>query len=268
MDAYFNHCHRKEISAFLSEYLKSLSSPIDSHLEDHILASQFYKIMGEGVPIGYCAIYKDYLLTQFYLQPTFFKFSQPIFKNILKRFPVKSAYVPTCDEFFLSHALDTDFTLEKQAYFFQDNPALDVSSKIYSQGIFRLATDADIQPILAISGDFFDSLTERIREQQIFVFEENHTLLGAGIIENGKLLTQHASIGMFTHEQHRQKGVGRSLTMYLKKACYERGFIPIAGCWYHNHHSKKTLESAGMLTKTRLLKFNFTMIFQSSIDRL
>ena len=30
--------------------------------------------------------------------------------------------------------------------------------------------------------------------------------------------------------------------------------MAIAGCWYYNHTSKKTLEKAGMLTQTRLLK--------------
>jgi hypothetical protein len=37
--------------------------------------------------------------------------------------------------------------------------------------------------------------------------------------------------------------------------CAQQGRRPIAGCWYYNHLSKKTLEKAGLFSQTRLLKF-------------
>ena len=36
--------------------------------------------------------------------------------------------------------------------------------------------------------------------------------------------------------------------------CRASGLTPIAGCYYYNHNSKKTLEKAGMYSKTRLFK--------------
>lgn len=62
---------------------------------------------------------------------------------------------------------------------------------------------------------------------------------------------------MITIEEKRRKGVGRSIQLHLGDICIERGGIPISGCWYFNHLSKKTITSAGRYTKTRLLNISF-----------
>ena len=43
----------------------------------------------------------------------------------------------------------------------------------------------------------------------------------------------------------------------LRRECERQGVRPIAGCWYYNHRSKRTLERAGMYAPTRLLKVEF-----------
>jgi GNAT superfamily N-acetyltransferase len=211
------------------------------------------------------ALHEQKLLTQFYVEKPFLAQGQRIFQQLLQRFRPEAAFVPTCDELFLSHTLDQEAGVNKQAYFFQDCREIQVDHKLYQPGQFRLATPADRLEIEKISGDFFDHLAERITRDEIFVFREKDVLLGAGIAVKGKLLKHVASIGMFTHEQHRQKGVGRSLIIHLKKWCYENGFLPIAGCWYYNFNSKRTLESAGMVTRTRLLKINFAVAPDNSL---
>lgn len=62
---------------------------------------------------------------------------------------------------------------------------------------------------------------------------------------------------MFTSVVYRKKGIGKAIITKLKRLCYENGEIPICGCWYYNNNSKKTLESCGFVTKTRLLKIKF-----------
>jgi hypothetical protein len=57
--------------------------------------------------------------------------------------------------------------------------------------------------------------------------------------------------------KNRCKGVGRSIQMHLADITRENGYIPISGCWYYNHNSKKTIESAGRYSKTRLLNVTF-----------
>jgi GNAT superfamily N-acetyltransferase len=258
MNYQFEASQLEAISELVQQYLKTLASPIDSFLEDHILGSQFYTIVGRGKRLGYLALHEQKLLTQFYIEPAYLNQGQAIFRQFRSQFKPEAAFVPTCDELFLSHALDEETVLKKQAYFFQDCREIEVEAKIYRPGQFRPASEGDKAEIETISGDFFDRLAERIAHKEIFVFREEETLLGVGIVEKGRLLCQCASIGMFTHEQHRQQGVGRSIIIHLKRWCYTNGFVPVAGCWYYNYNSKKTLESAGMVTRTRLLRLEFT----------
>lgn len=256
MDYQFEATSWGAITGLVQDYVDTLSSPIDSFLEEYILGSEFYTISAGGQRVGYLALHEQKLLTQFYIEQKFIAHGQSIFRQILHQFRPEAAFVPTCDESFLSHALDQEAGIEKQGYFFQDCREIPVEHKLYQAGHFRLATTADQAEIQQISGDFFHRLAEWIAARQLFVFTGQDTLLGAGIVEQSKLLKGYASIGMFTNELYRQKGIGRSIIIQLKKWCYDHGLVPIAGCWYHNFNSKRTLESAGMVTQTRLLKIN------------
>ncbi len=246
----------EKLTPFVEGYKQSLSSPIDSFLEDHILGSEFYLLEFDGKEAGYTAIFKSDLLTQFYMREGALRHAQPAFKQALASFPIKSAFVPTCDELFLSLAMDFHKKVEMQAYFFMDDRMTKVAPP-YAKGKLELATVRDHDDILKMSGDFFDKLDERIRNKQIFTFRDGKDLLGAGIIEMGKMLKQYGSIGMIVNEKFRMMGIGTSIIVHLKAWCYDRGIIPISGCWYQNTNSKKTLERAGMFTKTRLLNVKF-----------
>ena len=81
--------------------------------------------------------------------------------------------------------------------------------------------------------------------------------MGIGIIEWGRLLPETASIGMFTVEAFRKQGVGRAILRHLKTHCLAHDRAPVAGCWAGNHASKRTLQAAGMVTKTRLFRVTF-----------
>lgn len=89
------------------------------------------------------------------------------------------------------------------------------------------------------------------------MLRENDEFLGVGVIVNNVIVKNCKGTGMFTNEKYRQKGVGRSIILPLKDICHAAGVTPIPGCWYYNHNSKRTLESAGYVTKTRLLNVEF-----------
>ena len=258
MNYTFKPTKLENIAELVQEYVETLASPIDSFLEYHILNSQAYVISSIGAEnVGYFALYDKKLLTQFYLRPNFLKDGQHIFKEILSQFKAEVAFIPTCDELFLSYALDGETAISKQAYFFQDNREIEPSHTEHGNGDLRLATLADIVDIRQISGNYFDPLEESIVRNELFVLREADMLLGVGVIEKGHLLKGYSSVGMFTSEQFRRRGIGTSIILRLKQWCYEHGQIPIAGCNYHNINSKKTLERAGMISKTRLLKIQF-----------
>jgi GNAT superfamily N-acetyltransferase len=251
----FKPCKQEEIQDLIQDYVSMLQSPFDAFLEEHILNSTFYLIEKTGETVGYYAIFKEDLLTQFSLKKSMYSNSQEVFTQVLANHPISSIFVPTSDEFFLSTVLDQDFKLTKQAYFFQDSQIPVPEEKLFGSGFLRRAEQSDVERIIAISQDFFDRLDERIEDNEIFVFTKENFLLGVGIIEKSKMQQGYASVGMFVNEEFRQQGIGRTIIYHLKEWCYQNQLRPICGCWYYNTHSKLTLESAGMVSKTRLLNF-------------
>jgi GNAT superfamily N-acetyltransferase len=248
-------CKQEEITELIQEYVSMLQSPIDSFLEEHISNSTFYIINDNEEAVGYYAIFKEELLTQFFLKVSMYRKSHDVFKQVLASHPISSIFVPTSDEFLLSTVLDQDFEMSKQAYFFQDSKIPVPEEKLFESGQLRKAVQSDVEHIIDVSQDFFDRLPERIEDGEIFVFMKENLLLGVGIIEKSRLQSRYASVRMFVNEEFRQQGIGRTIIHHLKEWCYQNQLIPICGCWYYNTNSKLTLESAGMVSKTRLLKF-------------
>ncbi len=244
------------LKPMLAHYLAQLSAPIDSFLEDHILASNHYEISLNGHIAGYCAVHKTSLLTQYYLRTEWRQYGQVVFQQLKKLEAVQAAFVPTADEFFLAHALDEYKQLDKQAYFFQtpkDQTGLAVDPSL----VGRLAQPSDTAFIKETAGDFFDEVESNIAKEQIYLITKDQTCVGFGVLVKSELQPTWASIGMYTRPEFRNQGIGRNIIKYLINECRRQQRQAIAGCWYYNHLSKKTLESAGMYTQTRLLKVSY-----------
>ncbi|MEM5632484.1 hypothetical protein AAHH69_28195 [Bacillus toyonensis] len=100
MGFYFKECKQSDIGELIQRYVSTLSSPIDSVLEEHILNSVFYTINYNSEVAGYYAIHSNQSLTQFYLDLSYYNESQEIFNNVLSEYSIQSILVPTCDELF------------------------------------------------------------------------------------------------------------------------------------------------------------------------
>lgn len=251
-----------ENNEFFTQYVNGLSARYDEFLESHILESKIYLIFIKGVHSGYFGIYDNTLLTQFFIPTRAFKHAQVVFSNVLKIYGIKNAYVPTCDETFLSLCLDKHCQVNLQAYFFEESHE-PVRSAEYPREMLNLATLSDLEEIRKITGDFIDKHKERIETKQLYILREKGAFLGLGIIVDNVIMKNCKGTGMFTNEKYRKKGIGRSIILHLKNICYENAIIPLAGCWYYNHNSKRTLESAGYISKTRLLRIDFDGEHQS-----
>jgi GNAT superfamily N-acetyltransferase len=249
-------CSANEISHLIQEYIHTLSAPVDSFLEEHIMASDFYVVVSETKTVGYYAIHNNQLLTQFFVSRPYQRHAQEIFNEVLRNHSVTFLYVPTCDELFMSLALDKDFKITKQAYFFQDSKVEILENDQLREDILCTAKINALQEIKHVCGDFLDEYDRRIQNGEIFTYRRGATLLGIGVLEESKIVHGWASIGMYTNEHYRKQGIGRNIILKLKKWCYNRDLTPISGCWYYNQPSKLTLESAGMVTRTRLLKMD------------
>ncbi len=249
-------CKRSDVESF-DAYLASFTSPIDSFLEDHLLESTFRSIVSEGSEIGSFAIHNDSLLTQFHIVGEARRYGQEALADILEQHKPKAALVPTCDEFFLSHALDKHAELHKQAFFFVDGGQqlkADLTDPILE---YRPAEPSDIPALNAIDNSILDDPEESIRKHEAHVGHLGDALAAIGLIVPSRLWSNQASIGMLTHESQRRKGIGTQTVLYLRQVCRESGIAPVAGCGYGNTNSRMTLQAAGMVTVTRLLRLMF-----------
>jgi hypothetical protein len=229
MDHHFIPVPFDDIRDDVRRHLATLPGTIDSFLEDHILASAHYRIAVAGESAGFASIHQERLITQFALAEPYRRYGQPIFGQLRKSEQVQSAFVPTCDEYYLAHALDDYRQLNKQAYFFA---TIEVAAQSREPNAFSLrqVVPEDAPLILQHSGDFFDQLERRIDANELFITLRDGDPVGFGIAARSSLYADVASIGMFTLERHRRAGVGTATIALLSEECQRQGLRPIAGC--------------------------------------
>jgi RimJ/RimL family protein N-acetyltransferase len=256
MDTHFTPVAFPEVRQTTRQHLRELPSPIDSFLEDHILASNFYRIVVAGEPAGFASIYEERLITQFALSEPYRRYGQALFWELRQMEQVRSVFVATCDEFFLAHALDDYQQLAKQAYFFA-MPLQAGEAVVTIRYSMRPASLEDADFVRQESGDFFEHLERHIADGELFVTLHGEEPVGFGILVKSTLYEDVASIGMYTIERFRQTGVGTATIRMLIAECRQRSLRPVAGCWYYNHRSRRTLQRAGMYAATRLLKIDY-----------
>jgi GNAT superfamily N-acetyltransferase len=256
MESHFAPVAFAEVREATRQHLRALPSAIDSFLEDHILASNHYRIVVAGETAGFASIHEERLITQFALAEPYRRCGQALFGELRRMEQVRSAFVPTCDEFFLAHALDDYRQLAKQAYFFAapSDVGEAAASDRYSM---RPAAIDDANFVRQESGDFFEHLERHIAAGELFVTLRDEEPVGFGILVKSMLYEDVASIGMYTIERLRRVGVGTATIAMLIAECRRRSLRPVAGCWYYNHRSRQTLQRAGMYSATRLLKVDY-----------
>ena len=126
----------------------------------------------------------------------------------------------------------------------------------------RLADVEKDSEILILSGDFLDDGIRKIKNGaddyfKIYIAEYEGEVIGFGMIEYGRIIKDIASNGMYVCEEHRCMGFAANILRQLKQIVEDNGCRAFSGCWYYNHNSKKSMESAGAYSKTRLLRFYF-----------
>jgi RimJ/RimL family protein N-acetyltransferase len=204
---------------------------------------------------GFASIHAGHTITQFALEPAYQHFGQGMFRALKRLENVNAAFVPTCDEFYLSHAIDEFRQLSKQAYLFEAQRAAALPDA--QRWSSRAANAADEDFVQRQAGEFFGDTSPRIEAGEIFLTQRDGAYVGFGILERSQFRGAAASIGMFTIERFRRSGVGTATIALLMEECSRLGLRPVAGCWYQNHASKRTLERAGMTSRTRLLRVEY-----------
>lgn len=254
-------CPWNAIADAVRNHYRKAQITVDSYWEKHVLGSQHYRIERDGVPIGFFAIHGEHMLTLFHVIPEHADQAQVLFERIKRYEQVTNAFIPTGDEFFLSHAIDNFSRLEKQAYFsiYTDKAVRNGKRKHLSMK--RARTEEDVA-LFDLTGDFFDNdeatkILIGTDDLEVYLVYDDGVHVGFGVVEYGLILPENASIGMFVFEEHRQKGYAASILKTLQEMMEDKNKTVLSGCWYYNHNSKKSMESAGAYSKTRLLRFYF-----------
>lgn len=255
IDIRFIEADIESCSTFIEEYKQHISIPYDDFLEDIIIASQFSLIDIASQTCGFLGITNSHL-TILYIDDIYFSQGIRIFEKIKNTFELKDAFIPTTDIAALSIILENYQEIKIQALHFSDT-ARSVRPAEFGKEYFRLATLADLDEIQGFAEDFLDNYEDVIEKKALYVLEKEKELLGIGIVVRNKIMENCMSIGVLTKASKRKLGVGRSIILHLKRIVYEMGLTPVAGCWYYNAESRLTLESAGYITKSKLLRVIF-----------
>jgi GNAT superfamily N-acetyltransferase len=241
--------------AYLDDYVVGIAIPYDDFLEEHIFQSTIYSIRYDGEHIGFCGV-GEQRVNIFFIKHDWFRVANKVFADLKTRFTIHEAFVPTTDLGFLSVALEQFSSIEIQALHFTETDAI-VRAPEFHRERLRLAVEADLAAVEQLAGDFLDRYAERISRQQIYLLEEDREPIGLGVLVENHLMPNCIGTGMFTREDQRGRGIGRSIIIHLRAIAHELGKTPVPGCWYHNTNSRRTLESAGYISKSKLLRFKF-----------
>lgn len=252
-----------EVMSLLRDYVGSISSVIDDFYEEQILCAKLFQIEIESECGGCFAVQTnekgEHILSGFYLKEKFYGLSQPIFHKIIKEYQIQMAMVVTGDELFMSLCMDVQEKVEPHAYFFDGTIKHAVKEAEYDRSWMSELVPEDLIKYRTLTESFFGEVTdEMLEKKENYYFKlkdpaSNSDPLGYGYIGVLRIRTGYGACGMITVPIERRHGVGRSIQMHLGNICREKGLIPVSGCWYYNHLSKKTIESAGRYTKTRYL---------------
>lgn len=260
MNIAFHKCTFEAVRKRFDLYLSTLTNVVDDYWEEHILNAQLYKIYADETEIGGFAVFNEEKLTWFHMDAVFLFKAQEIFKRILSEYKIQTAYAATCDELMLSLCMDYHKSIEKQAYFFDGSICHKVAPPEYERECIAQVLPEEIGDVNEKTDNFFHDVTPesmRAGAHKIYRLRDCGEDLGYGVLVPMKTIPQYWGCGMVTVEEYRRKGVGRSIQIHLAELCREMGKIPVSGCWYQNHLSKKTIESAGRYSKTRLLNVHF-----------
>lgn len=246
-----------EVIGELTNHFSKLPSKVDSFYEDHLMESDFYRLLADGKPAGVVAVHNESMIIMFLVVKEFKRYGQELFYEAKRLCQITCAFVPTCDEFYLSISLEASKRMEFQAYFFKETENIVTFSDEESIFSFEKATKEDIDQIVKDTDGFFDPLESHIENGRVYKGIVDGISVSYGIIEKSRIFDNVASIGMIVVDSQRQKGYGALTLKSLRKICHENNITPIAGCWYYNHLSKKTLQNAGFYSDTRMLKIHF-----------
>lgn len=260
----FEKADLNAIQTQFNAYLASLTGPVDDFWEDHVCQGRLHAICRNGKTVGFFGVIpgNEPRLTSFFVDDTVStRDSEEIFERVLREFGVTHAFVVTCDELFLSLCMTCQKKVEIQAYFFDVDNTANVRPAEFGSDCIKRVTAQELPEVHVLTDHFFanDFAPEDIERGTIELYRavKNGETLGFGVMIPDKLTPHFLPCGEIVLEAHREKGVARSLQLFMHQRCRELGKTHIGGCWFGNKPSRNTFDSMGLYSHTRLLNIHF-----------
>ncbi len=244
----------------LRAFLAEQAAPVDSYVEDHLLQARHFALRRDGARIGSAAVHGEEMLVHFTLVPHAAIDGRTLFAELVTTLDIADVMVATSDEWLLASALDRHSALRIQGTLFRDAGRASTPAARDAGLVLSSAQDDDLPAIRAMIGAFMSEpeLRDLHAKDGLFVGRLGDEMVSLGVIEAPRLLPPYASIGIFVHESRRRQGLAVDTLAGLKRICYRTGWQPVAGCAYGNTGSWRSVERAGMVAGTRLLRITLT----------
>lgn len=240
----------QSLQSLIRSHISALTYPFDSWMEDCLFNSSLYTLRLDEYDAGYAAVCEG-VLNFFYTGREYAASAPELLSRVIDELNIKRVQVMTQDAPLCALIAEWEYTKEISACQFTD--VRTARNNGLMEAVFRTANTADIPEIRQISGGFFDesdnnfsSLEQRVEAGILFVLYEANKLVGCGIAEKSRLIPGVVSIGMFVAKEHRRRGAAIRILTELKSWATRQGLTPVAGCWYYNTLSRRSLEASGM----------------------
>lgn len=252
----------EDIKNLYEDYLLELGYRNDGFHNSMLFEGEGYGIYIKSKCIGFCSIGESWskgrILRGFYIIPIERKKSIEIFNEVLETLKVESVLVVSNDAHYIGLAFEKMNSLKKtfdmQGFnFVYGKPE---NEPEYNINEIREVGQAEYELMNKCTENQWDGCFENEKFKFYKIIKNNETL-GYGSI--GKMINnkKNVDIGNYTLPKHRGKGVGRSMIINLSKIAISKKLIPVAGCWYENKESMRTLISAGFIPENRIFYIRF-----------
>ena len=260
----FSEATSDEIAGLKSEYLSTLSAPLDGMWEAFADMATKWLFLLEGEPVGYAAVNGNRQILQFFLRKKFE--ARELFIQLIKEQDVTGAIVPTCDPSTVALALDQQKSVSVNAimYHMQNMSALE-PAKFPVGSDFQLVTGGALDQAVEFAhktlgaseewlSGYFGNLVDR---EELFSLQSNGELIATGECRVSDCQKGIADVGMVVGKSHRRSGIATNVLRALSHHARSKGLRPICSTETNNLGAQKAISRAGFISQHRILEITF-----------
>lgn len=244
----FTNVKKSEIAVYINGHYDTLLAPMDDMWEGSIIAnSDFYRI-DEEETIGFFAINRENILTQFYITDLNF---EGVFSKIIKNFHISQAFVSSYDPVFRAVSDKYKLASTVNSLLYHQVKQVDIEPAFDGLTVIE-ACSSELDEVLSyhhrndIDGEWLKPyLSMLISNRGLMLLKYNDSIIGTGEYRISKKSYGFANVGMTIDKKFRQKGLGSYVLSYMRNVCNTYGYEAICGTYVDNIGSQKTIEKSG-----------------------